>query len=749
MRRGVALLLMAAAIVTLLATAGSLSAQSVSGTVRSVNDARAIAGAVLLLLHQPSDSVVARSTTAANGRFMLRAPAAGRYALRVLRLGQVPVSLSAFELAPGEAKQLNLDLTRELIRLATFNVRADGVCRSSPDASSLAGQLLAEARTAWQSSLSTRAEAAMAADYLLFTRAQNLAGRLVEPEAVSVRSRATDRPFASLPPRVLAAQGYVRADEDSVTYRGPDETTLLSREFAEQHCFSVVQGTGARRDAQGIAFRPVRTRDSVVDIRGTIWMRAGEAVLNDVEFEYDPATREERRVGTGGRVAFAQLESGEWIVGAWEVRMPRRVIRRTRGQLGRMQSTRDEMVIEGLQVAGGVVTRMGVIAADSLRALYVDSAALARQQAYATAEATARNRAVATAASDGNPDAATTRPAACASSGDTLPAGAITGRLSDEAGRALRNVTVRVQWSDDFRMAVGDRVRFTRRNVQAQTDPNGEYVLCAVPIDRPLSVSAFVDDLDRGTRSARLSYTRPVQTLDLLVARSVAERERATFRVRVRDAVGPVADADVTLEGPFGVLRARSDTLGIATFDQIRPMVAQLQVRKVGLSVVQLPVDVPAGEHALDVPMEAATLIDEVRVTATAVSARLAVVEERRRAGVANAFLSREDLDRTSSGALSLSLRRVAGIRIADSLGTVVAVSARGERVSREGQLEACVLQVMVDGVISRSLSLDAIPTSQIYAVEVFLGAARIPPQLGRALGETPCGLIAVWTRAG
>lgn len=118
-----------------------LPAQSVSGSLRADVDNRAIAGAVVLLLGVPSDSVLGRTTTFIDGRFVVRAPRAGRFVLRILRLGQRPFTLPAFELADGEVKRIALTLTRQPIELVAFNVRSDAVCRRAPD--SLAGRSVA------------------------------------------------------------------------------------------------------------------------------------------------------------------------------------------------------------------------------------------------------------------------------------------------------------------------------------------------------------------------------------------------------------------------------------------------------------------------------------------------------------------------------------------------------------------------------------------------------------------------------
>ena len=721
----------------LLVLSRRLPAQSVSGSLRADVDNRAIAGAVVLLLGASSDSVLGRTTSSIDGRFVVRAPRAGRFVLRILRLGQRSFTLPAFELADGDVKRIDLTLTRQPIELVAFNVRSDAVCRRSPDSLSLAGQLLTEARTAWQSSLSTTSGVELAADYMMYSRDEDLRGRALTPDAVSFRSRLTDRPFASLSPSVIAMKGYVTTDSDSVWYRGPDEAILLSREFAEQHCFRVVEGSGTRVGAQGIEFRPVETRANVVDIRGTIWMRSGEATLSDVEFFYEPIEPEARTVGAGGRVEFAQIASGSWIVRAWEVRMPRRVIRRFAPVLGRPpRPARVESRVEGLQVEGGVVTRMAMLGADSMHVAYVDSAALARQSKNQRAAAV-------------QPVVSTARPARCGAQEQSASHGAIDGTLLDEAGGVLRDVIVRVQWNAAFRIVGGTSVQSKRQDTQTRTGRDGTFALCGLPIDVPLTVSAFIDGVDRGERSLRLTHGQPVQPIAMTVARATVEKQSGRLRVLVQSASGPVTDAEVVLTTGYGDLRARTDVRGVATFEALQPMETALQVRKVGLTAITVPVTVRGGEQTVEIRMVAATLLGEVRVAANAAPvARLAAVEERRRLGLPNAAFSTEELEATGSSALSLVLRRVPGVRIVDSSGVAVALSSRGERFSR-GAMVPCVLRLMVDGVFMTSLSLDAVPMDNIASVEVYLGAARIPATLVSGLGESLCGLIAIWTASG
>ena len=64
--------------------------------------------------------------------------------------------------------------------------------------------------------------------------------------------------------------------------------------------------------------------------------------------------------------------------------------------------------------------------------------------------------------------------------------------------------------------------------------------------------------------------------------------------------------------------------------------------------------------------------------------------------------------------------------------------------------LVPCVLRVMLDGIVLPALSdIDKVVPQDVHGVEVFFGAASIPPSLGGMRSDNWCGLIAIWTRSG
>lgn len=127
-----------------------------------------------------------------------------------------------------------------------------------------------------------------------------------------------------------------------------------------------------------------------------------------------------------------------------------------------------------------------------------------------------------------------------------------------------------------------------------------------------------------------------------------------------------------------------------------------------------------------------AVSLDPVRTIGNrVVNARYAEVDRRIRAGVANAVVGRVDFERVRPITVTQMLRRVQGIRLEDSSGTTIITSGRGDRITPGGSRLPCILRVMVDGVLSTASQVERLVPTDIHAIEVFLGPARIPLELG------------------
>src|SRR5205823_5400060 len=115
-----------------LAAASPLGGQIVSGTLLLRDGTTPISGAIVLATDARGETA-SRTLSGERGDFTLRLPAAGRYELRVLRIGYRPFAGPAVDVAPGATQQVRVLYTGDAVTLATVNVRERENCRVRPD----------------------------------------------------------------------------------------------------------------------------------------------------------------------------------------------------------------------------------------------------------------------------------------------------------------------------------------------------------------------------------------------------------------------------------------------------------------------------------------------------------------------------------------------------------------------------------------------------------------------------------------
>ncbi|MCC6244821.1 MAG: carboxypeptidase regulatory-like domain-containing protein [Gemmatimonadaceae bacterium] len=517
-------------------------AQSVRGTVVQNDSTSLASGAVVLLLGATNDSTFARAVTSSRGTFLLRAPRAGAYRVRVLRLGQAPTTSARLALVGSETQEVRIILTNRPLVLARRDVRGKDECRVRPDSGLLVAQLLTEVRTALLASVSASLDGDRIAEYQRFSRLEDMRGRLIAPEETLTVNTFSARPFASVSPDSLARAGYVFLDGDSVVYVGPDAEVLLSDAFAAGHCFQVVEGTDARAGSVGVSFRPVTTRRGIVDIRGTLWLDRASSALQLVEYVYDPLPADEQRAGVGGDVHFARSDGGLWFVSHWSIRMPRVAVRRTAPVLGpRPIPARTVRVLEGVRRSGGEVV-----------ALFENDQLAYRRPARVAAAIDAPARRV-----SAIPDSIdrTIHPI-CGPIGATTDSGVVEGRVTSDGVRGLGGVSVVARWRDVKDVVGGSLVTYRDHQREALTVADGQYVLCGVPLGHPVTVYAKQENVRSRTYERRLPVEAPVWYLDLRAEADATPEPFAsapgarpssdTLRVQVtRDGGSVIANAEV------------------------------------------------------------------------------------------------------------------------------------------------------------------------------------------------------------
>lgn len=353
------------------APVGTAAAQTVRGILVEAESGAPIAGA-FVVLQSPSGQRLDAGLSSSSGHFVVHAPGPGTYRLRSDRIGYASASSEPFELAPDEDVSRRLEVTVRPVELAAMAVESRSRCEMLPTESLEIHTVWEEARKALTALVWTGQQHYYRFDALLFERDLDSRGEPTgEPafEEVRVYGR---HPFRSAGARDLALGGFVRPSGGLVVYYAPDADVLLSRDFLARHCFRLVRGDD--RDSAaflGLAFEPIPER-RVPDISGTMWIDTESSELRSLDFRYENLQVRVSTRNLGGRVVFARLPSGAWIVRSWVIRVP--VI--GPGPPGRSVSGRflpPRQVLRGIDEGGGHVTAVwmtgelaGAVSTDTL-----------------------------------------------------------------------------------------------------------------------------------------------------------------------------------------------------------------------------------------------------------------------------------------------------------------------------------------------------------------------------------------------
>jgi hypothetical protein len=239
--------------------------------------------------------------------------------VRVRRIGFRPFLSDPVKL-PFKGELL-LHVETEKIVLNSMIVSASAQCGAiKRDAQTLSTVWDAIA-IALRASQLTSADLSTLGSMRTYTRELGRNGEVISART-SVLPITNKRPFGVPDPSSLLTLGYVRGNEASGwEYFAPDETVLLSDDFAATHCFKVLRDSRNRSGQIGVAFEPVPRRKQS-DIRGVLWVDEKSAELRDVRFVYVNAGIL-TRFKPGGFARFRRTASGTWIVNEWQLSMPK------------------------------------------------------------------------------------------------------------------------------------------------------------------------------------------------------------------------------------------------------------------------------------------------------------------------------------------------------------------------------------------------------------------------------------------
>lgn len=536
-------------------------AQVVQGRVRLAAAAaaeRASTDASVILVDS-SGAVVAGALTDSAGRYALRAPADGAYRVRVRRIGFAPDSSPLFRLAAPGAAVFDAELAPRPLTLATVMVRGAQRCVAPRDADGLTAGLWQEVQNALAAAIATTASARIGFTLRRFERQLDAtATRVVHARTWEVRGVASE-PYQSIAAESLAARGFVRREGRDRVYAAPDARTLTSDAFARTHCLRPTLDP-ERPALIGLAFEPVG-RDREGDVTGALWIDRARAELRSIEYWYTgagPGARAEGRVEYR-RLANGAWVVGAWIIRVPVVAVAERMVPVTGQRVGRVLRLGDPSAQETVAVweLGGDIADLFDPSAEAARASagwgtvrgrIVESATergvagvvvqlapadveTGGLRAVTTAEGTFAFDSVpsgdyalrATAARFDTLDAEVAPVAVSVKAGSRFsvsvttasaearlaslcPAATVLGEPAvlhgtvrdGGSGRPLLGARVEVEWLTNTRPNGRGGVSGTRQGRVAFTDSAGRYVVCGLPLDHAMVVTA-----SRGARRGK------------------------------------------------------------------------------------------------------------------------------------------------------------------------------------------------------------------------------------------------------
>ncbi|MEP6572167.1 MAG: carboxypeptidase regulatory-like domain-containing protein [Gemmatimonadota bacterium] len=347
----------------ILCAPAALPAQAISAELVETGTAHPISGALAILLSGPTPTGVS-SVTDERGRFYLKAPGAGAYRLRVLRIGFPEWVSDTIRLASAQVLRLHLELPVVPVQLNEIVVESKSPCRVDPARNEGTATLWEEARKALDFTSMTISRKELG--YRMMIRRASLDRSLQVTKFESfVRKGVAEWPVSTLAPDSLALEGYVqpRDSAQGPIYYGPDATVLFSESFLGSHCFRTEKSLQPGTGLIGLAFEPVRDRE-LPDIEGVLWLDRKTAELRYLSYHYTKLWSWVPAGEAGGRIDFLRLPTGAWIVRRWNLRAP--IVTLSRSEFGQRRFDASELrffghsrpSLFGFKEEGGEVTEV-------------------------------------------------------------------------------------------------------------------------------------------------------------------------------------------------------------------------------------------------------------------------------------------------------------------------------------------------------------------------------------------------------
>lgn len=320
-----------AAVFALLSTSSKALAQQVVGRAVSEADGSPLREALLVLIDDRGQER-ARTATSPSGGFELRAPGAGRYRVRVQRIGQRSWETPPFDLAAQQIYRPTLrvpDRPFQLQELSASAQRPD--CSVTLGDATVGADLLVSAQTALGLAEAEMSKSGRRYATETYRRLVPVVGP-VEDTTV-VQGKLSGWPIQSADPDSLRLRGFVQGEwpapspvndrpEGGPTYFAPDARVLFTDWFLGSHCISV-ESSSDREGSEIVArFKPAKGTHSTKALQGSLDFDRNSLALRSLQFQFVARPRWAPKESASGEIQFMRLPDGAWLPVEWSMRAP-------------------------------------------------------------------------------------------------------------------------------------------------------------------------------------------------------------------------------------------------------------------------------------------------------------------------------------------------------------------------------------------------------------------------------------------
>lgn len=312
------------------------------------------------------------------------------------------------------------------------------------------------------------------------------------------------------------------------------------------------------------------------------------------------------------------------------------------------------------------------------------------------------------------------------------------------SGRPLVSAPVLAGWFPAERVYTASQIATPIIQSRAVTDTAGAYILCGLPLDRTIVVTATAPS----SRTTSFHIDPPTGRDHRVVMRDVdvssermADSTRGSISGIVQDPSGlGIAQVEIALLDNAAA-RVRTNTEGVFRIDGVAPGSHLLQMRGVGLTPFMQPVDVTRQNVAsMDVVLTALppTLrMVEVKAQSGDVLSLPRDVAARVHSSRGRYFIA-GDVRLRSATNTSDVFRYVPGVVVKDDRVFITrgATSLRGSACPRG-------IPLYLNGNAMLGNSLSVIAPSEIAAIEYY----ATPETMPTSVRSSPCGVILIWTK--